>query len=377
MRAIETSKILVVDDTRINIEILMGILGDIYDVSVALNGIEALRMIDRYAYDLILLDIMMPEMDGYEVIKIIKQTEKWAETPVIFISALSDVENKTKGFMLGAQDYIVKPFNSDEVLARVETHLKLKLAQQALKNQNEVLENRVKQRTKEIEVIQNATMMSFASLAEFRDLETGAHIKRIKEYARIITSGLKKQAKYHNTITDKYIDYLVMSSPLHDIGKVGVPDAILLKKGKLTPEEFEVMKMHTLYGKMAIESVERDIGTLPFLHLAKEIAYTHHEKWDGSGYPQGLKGNEIPLSGRIIAICDVFDGLVSRRVYKPPFTLEDAVGIILEGYGKHFDPEVVDVFMAHLEEIRQMGIAQADSEEEKEVLGRPYSREKA
>ena len=157
MRAIETSKILVVDDTRINIEILMGILGDIYDVSVALNGIEALRMIDRYAYDLILLDIMMPEMDGYEVIKIIKQTEKWAETPVIFISALSDVENKTKGFMLGAQDYIVKPFNSDEVLARVETHLKLKLAQQALKNQNEVLENRVKQRTKEIEVIQNAT----------------------------------------------------------------------------------------------------------------------------------------------------------------------------------------------------------------------------
>lgn len=377
MKAIETCKILVVDDTRINLEILMGILGDLYDIAIAINGKEALRMVEQYNYDLILLDIMMPEMDGYEVIKALKRSETTAEIPVIFISALSDVENKTKGFKLGAQDYIVKPFNSEEVLARVETHLKLNLAQQALKNQNELLEKRVRERTKEIEIVQNATMMSFAALAEFRDLETGAHIKRIKEYARIIAGSLKSYTKYQSIITDKYIEYLVISSPLHDIGKVGIPDAILLKKGKLTPEEFEVMKKHTLYGKMAIESVEKDIGPLPFLHLAKEIAYSHHEKWDGSGYPQGLKGKNIPLSGRIIAICDVFDGLVSRRVYKPPFTLSDSVGIILEGKGKHFDPDVVDVFMDRLEEIRQMGIAQADTEEEKEVLRQPFNWEKA
>lgn len=377
MRAIESSKILVVDDTRINLEILLEILGERYDVSVALNGKEALRMVHQFAYDLILLDIMMPDLDGYEVIKVIKESELLSEIPVIFISALSDIENKTKGFKLGAQDYIVKPFNSEEVLARVETHLKLRSAQQALKNQNEHLEKRVKERTKELETVQNATMMSFASLAEFRDLETGAHIKRIKEYARILTSGLRTQENYKNTINDKYIEYLVMSSPLHDIGKVGIPDAILLKKGKLTPEEFEIMKMHTLYGKMAIESVEKDIGPLPFLHLAKEIAFSHHEKWDGSGYPQGLKGKEIPLSGRIIAICDVFDGLVSKRVYKPPFLLSEAVRIILEGKGKHFDPDVVDAFILCLEEIRQMGIIQADSEEEKDVLKVPCSRENA
>ena len=372
MKNLNECSILIVDDKRINVELLLQMLGDAYDVSVALNGETALKLAHQYNFDLILLDIMMPDMDGYTVIKKLKEDPKTEQTPVIFISALSDVKNKTVGFNLGALDYIVKPFNMEEVKARVKTHLMLHLAQQELSVQNELLEQRVYERTKEILHVQQATIMSFATLAEFRDMETGAHIKRIKEYTRIVAEGLRKLSKYKYLITDKYIDLLVLSSPLHDIGKVGIPDSILMKKGKLTSDEFEVMKKHTIYGKQAIETVGSDLGKLSFLHLAKEIAISHHEKWDGSGYPYGISGHEIPLSGRIVAIADVFDGLSSRRVYKPPFTLKASIDIILEGKGTHFDPEIVDVFLEHIEIIRLMGIQQADSEEEREVLSVPY-----
>ena len=372
MKALNECNILIVDDTRINLEILIEILGDHYEISVATTGASALKMANAFEYDLILLDIMMPEMDGYAVIKQLKVNPKTNKIPVIFISALSEVKNKTLGFNLGAQDYIVKPFNFEEVKARVHTHLSLHLATQEMEMQNELLEQRVVERTKEILLVQHATIMSFATLAEFRDLETGAHIKRIKEYTRIIAEELKSIPKYNGIINDKYINLLVLSCPLHDIGKVGIPDSILMKKGKLTPEEFEIMKKHTVYGKQAIEAVESDTGQLSFLHLAKEIAISHHEKWDGSGYPYGLKDTKIPLSGRIVAIADVFDGLVSRRVYKPPFTLREAIDIILSGRGGHFDPEVVDVFMDNIETIRKMGILQADSEEEREALSLPY-----
>jgi putative two-component system response regulator len=371
MKSMDSCNILVVDDTKVNIEILVEILGNQYEVSVATGGHSGIQMSNMFDYDLILLDIMMPEIDGYTVLEALKANAKTEKIPVILISALSDVKNKTKGFRLGAVDYIVKPFNAEEVLARVNTHLSLRLAQMAVEEQNELLEKRVYERTQEIALIQQATMMSFATLAEFRDMETGAHIKRIKEYTRIIAKGLMKTSKF-SSINNKYIEMLVQSCPLHDIGKVGVPDAILLKNGSLTPDEYESMKKHTVFGKLAIEAVENDMGILPFLHLAKEIAYTHHEKWDGSGYPQGLIGEQIPLSGRIVALADVFDGLVSRRVYKPPFTLSVAVGIILEGKGSHFDPVIVDVFIEHLEMIRLMGIQQADSEEERAVLREPY-----
>lgn len=373
MKALNKCKILIVDDTRTNLEILVEILGEADDVSVALSGFEALELVKLCLFDLILLDIMMPNMDGYEVLEKIKKIENYDAVPVMFISALSDIKNKTKGFNLGAVDYIVKPFNIEEVKSRVKTHLQLRTALMALEDQNEVLEHKVEERTHEVRMIQHATMMSFASLAEFRDSETGAHIKRVKEYARVVATGLRSLDKYKHLITDRYVELLVMSCPLHDIGKVGIPDAILLKKGKLTFEEFEEMKKHTIYGKQAIEAVERDVGSLGFLHLGKEIAISHHEKWDGSGYPNALSGDDIPLSGRIIAIADVFDGLVSRRVYKPPFTLEVAIGIILEGKGAHFDPDVVEVFMEQLEVIRDIGYHQADSEEEREVLAKPYS----
>jgi putative two-component system response regulator len=338
-----------------------------------MDGQEALDTIENVRPDLILLDIMMPIMDGYTVIEKLKENTITEDIPVIFISALSDIANKTTGFKLGAVDYIVKPFNIEEVKARVKTHLMLSLAQKALQNQNEILEIKVEERTKELMLTQQAVIMSFASLAEYRDLETGGHIKRIKEYVHTIVKELMNNPKYQNMIDSKYIDLLVQSSPLHDIGKVGVPDAILKKGGKLDSDEFEIMKEHTTFGKNAIESVERDLGELAFLHLAKEMAYTHHERWDGLGYPRGIKGSEIPLSGRIITVADVYDGLVSRRIYKPPYTHQVAVEMILKGKSMQFDPDVVDAFMVCLEEIRHIAIEQADSDEEREVLMNEYS----
>lgn len=368
MKPMRECNILIVDDTRVNLEILVEILGDHYEVSIAMNGRTALEMVSNYTYDLILLDIMMPEMDGFEVMEKLKGNPLTASIPVIFISALSEVSNKTQAFSMGALDYIVKPFNIDEVLSRVKTHLELRLAQIELENQNALLENRVRERTQEILMIQQATLMSFATLAEYRDMETGAHIRRIKEYSRILAETLQKNNRYKNYITDQYIDLLYASSPLHDIGKVGIPDAILLKAGKLTEEEYEIMKNHTTFGKKAIETVENDLMKLPFLHLAKEIAYSHHEKYDGTGYPRGLVGDEIPLSGRIVAAADVFDGLVSRRVYKPPFSLSKALEIIIQGKGTHFDPDVVDALLASMERICEIGVQQADSDEEKDVF---------
>jgi putative two-component system response regulator len=373
MNTLKECTILVVDDTRINIDILVNILGDDYEVSVAMDGQEALDTIENARPDLILLDIMMPIMDGYTVIEKLKENAITEDIPVIFISALSDISNKTMGFKLGAVDYIVKPFNIEEVRARVKTHLMLSLAQKALQNQNEILEIKVEERTRELMLTQQATIMSSASLAEYRDLETGGHIKRIKEYVHIIAKELMNNPKYQNMINDKYIDFLVQSSPLHDIGKVGVPDAILKKSGKLDTDEFEIMKKHTTYGKNAIETVEKDLGELAFLHLAKEMAYTHHERWDGLGYPRGIKGNEIPLSGRIITVADVYDGLVSRRIYKPPYTHQVAVEMILKGKSMQFDPDVVDAFVGCLEEIRHIAIEQADSVEEREVLMNAYN----
>ncbi|MBM7562434.1 HD domain-containing phosphohydrolase [Fusibacter tunisiensis] len=368
MKPLENCSILIVDDTRVNLEILVEILGDHYEVAVATEGRSALRMLETYVFDLILLDVMMPEIDGFEVMRQIKANPKTASISVIFITALSEIDHKTRAFNLGAVDYIVKPFNMDEVLSRVKTHLSLRLAQMALENQNAKLERKVRERTEEINLIQQATMMSFATLAEYRDNETGAHIRRIKEYSKTIARALQRHPKYRDYITETYIDLLGDSSPLHDIGKVGIPDAILLKNGKLTEAEYAIMKNHTTYGKAAIESVENDLIQLPFLNMAKEIAQSHHEKFDGTGYPQGLSGEKIPISARIVAVADVFDGLSSRRVYKPPFPLNETVGIIIEGKGTHFDPDVVDAFLACIEEIRQVGIAQADSDEERDAL---------
>ena len=372
MKALSDCVILVVDDVAENIEILVEALDD-YEVRVAMDGKTALEAVADEKPDLILLDIMMPIMDGYETCQRLKSNPGTADIPVIFLTALTDIENKTKGFEIGGVDYITKPFEIMEVQARVKTHLSLVLAKHELKKQNETLEIKVKERTKELSLTQEVTIEAMAALAEYRDPETGGHIRRTKNYVRLLAQKLATRPEFSQNLDPATIDLLWLSAPLHDIGKVGVPDHILLKPDRLTAEEFEEMKKHTIYGHEAIAAAESKLGDNSFLRLAKEIALTHQEKWDGTGYPHSLAGKDIPLSGRLMALADVYDALISKRVYKKPFPHAKAVEIILEGKGRHFDPDMVDAFMEIQEDFRQVALKYSDFEEERETLSQPYT----
>ena len=354
MRDLTNCTVMVVDDTETNVDILVETLGDEYEVSVAMDGETALEYALEEQPDLILLDIMMPGMDGYEVCRRLKDNPETGNIPVIFVTAMSEVEDETRGLQLGAIDYLTKPISPPIVQARVRNHLELKLAKEELQNQNVILEARVLERTRELALTQDVTIESMASLAETRDPDTGGHIRRTQNYVRILAQHLAGHPGYKDVLDANAIDVLYKSAPLHDIGKVGVPDHILLKPGKLTNEEFEEMKKHAAYGRDAILMSEKRLGSNSFLRFAREIAYTHHEKWDGSGYPEGLKGADIPIAGRLMALADVYDALISPRTYKPPFSHEKAVSIILEGKGTHFDPAVVDAFIALEDEFRQI-----------------------
>lgn len=358
-------KVLIVDDTPENIQILMETLKGEYTIVAAINGQKALQMAAADPTpDIILLDIMMPGLDGYQVCEKLKADAKTANIPVIFVTAMSEAEDEQKGLDLGAVDYITKPIQPALVKSRVRNQLELK-------RHRDHLEELVKERTRELEVTQDATINSLATLAEYRDPETGGHIKRTQNYVKILAEKLKENPKFADFFDDTTIEQLFKSAPLHDIGKVGVADSILLKPGKLTDEEFEEMKKHTVYGSDTVFRVEMDLGgdvEQSFLRFAREIAYTHQEKWDGSGYPQGLKEENIPISGRLMALADVYDALISRRVYKPPFTHSKAVDIITEGKGQHFDPDMTDAFLEVHEEIRQIAIEYADHDEEREAL---------
>ena len=361
-------RVLAVDDTKLNLDILVNTLGKSYELAVALNGATALEMAVENPPDLVLLDIMMPGLNGYEVLARLKEHPVTASVPVILLSALSDVNTKSRGFQLGAVDYVSKPFEVEELQARVRTHLALARAQRDLRRQNEILEERVRERTREVIQTQQATIESMAALAEYRDPETGQHIHRVKGYVTILAEELRGHPRFAGELTRDVIELLGLSCPLHDIGKVGVPDHILLKPGALTPEEFAEMKRHTEYGREAILSVQRKLGAMPFLRMAEDIIYTHHEKWDGSGYPHGLAGEDIPLCGRIMALADVYDALISRRVYKPPFTHSWAAEIILQGAGTHFDPDIVDVFAEFSQAFRQVALFNSESDEQREAL---------
>ncbi|SDG56149.1 HD-GYP domain-containing protein [Roseospirillum parvum] len=344
----DTPTILIVDDTPANIAIINTVLKRHYRTRIGTDGAKALELAHGTpSPDLILLDIMMPGMDGYEVCGKLKADPATAEIPIIFLTAMSEVSDETHGFEVGAVDYITKPFTPAVVEARVRTHLALTRAQHALKDQNRLLEERVAERTRELGMVQDATILAMASLAETRDNETGNHIRRTQHYVKALAEELAKDPRFAPALPPEEITRLYKSAPLHDIGKVGIPDSILLKPGPLTAEEFEIMKTHTTLGRDAIATAEAQLGntTSSFLRLAREIAHTHQEKWDGTGYPQGLKGTDIPLSGRLMALADVYDALISRRVYKPPFPHGKAVEIITEGRGRHFDPDLVDAFL--------------------------------
>jgi len=355
--------VLVVDDTETNVDILVETLGGDYDVSVAMDGESALESVEEERPDLILLDIMMPGMDGYEVCERLKADENTRNIPVIFLTAMTEEQDEAKGLSLGAVDYVTKPFSPSLVKSRVRNQLELK-------RHRDHLEELVRERTRQLELTQEATIESMAALAEYRDPETGGHIQRTKNYVKVLAEYLKDHPGFKDFLDDETIELLYMSAPLHDIGKVAIEDRILLKPGKLTDEEFEEIKKHTIYGRDAIRAAVKKLGRDSFLRYAEDIAYTHQEKWNGSGYPQGLKNGEIPIPGRLMALADVYDALISKRVYKSPFTHSKAVAIIEEGKGSHFDPDMVDAFMELTEKFRQIALEHADFDEEREALAK-------
>ena len=340
--------ILVVDDTADNLALMSTLLKHAYVVKIANSGAKALRIARSEAPpDLILLDIMMPEMDGYQVLQTLRADVKTHDIPVIFLTAKSEIEDEKRGLELGAVDYITKPVSPPILLARVKTQLALKASSDFLRDKASYLEDEVAKRTEEISAIQDVTILVMASLAETRDPETGNHIRRTQHYVKELAQALRDHPRFRTYLNDRIIQLLFKSAPLHDIGKVGIPDRILLKPGKLDPDEFEVMKTHTTLGYEAIAHAEKALGTdVAFLTMAKEIALSHQEKWDGSGYPQGLAGDAIPLSARLMAVADVYDALVTRRPYKEPLSHAEAVRIIDRGRGTHFDPDIVDAFLA-------------------------------
>jgi putative two-component system response regulator len=352
MKELSDCTVLIVDDTEENIDILVNALGDDYELTVATDGPEALEVIASEPPDLILLDILMPGMSGYEVCRQLKAEPKTADIPIIFLTAMTDIASKTRAFEVGAVDYITKPFEILEVKARVQMHLSLQLARTGLSVQNEVLEEKVTERTQELNLTQETTIEAMAFLSEYRDPETGGHIKRTKNYVKKLAEKLAESPKYKDQLSDEVIDQLYKSAPLHDIGKVGIRDEVLLKEAKLTKEEYEEMKTHAMIGYSALHLASLKLGENSFLKYAMELSRHHHERWDGGGYPDHLSGAMIPLAARIMSIADIYDALISKRPYKPPFSHEEAVEIIAEARGTQLDPDLVDAFLEINEEFR-------------------------
>lgn len=361
----QPATILVVDDTPDNLMLMAELLKDKYRVKLANNGEKALRILAGDPLpDLILLDIMMPGLSGLQVAEQLQQDARTRHIPIIFLTSMAAVESELQGLALGAVDYITKPISPSRVLARVETQIKLKAAADFLRDQNDFLEQEVQRRTREVVVIQEVTIQAMASLAETRDNETGNHIRRTQHYVKLLAELLRDHPRFRHFLNDETIHLLFKSAPLHDIGKVGIPDHILLKPGRLTKEEFEIMMAHTTLGRDAIQRAEDQLGfPVDFLRLAKEIAYSHQEKWDGSGYPQGLSGDDIPISARLMAVADVYDALISHRVYKPGMPHEEAVDIIRQGGGWHFDPDVCAAFLSATEQFKAIAERFSDSEQ--------------
>ncbi len=354
------SRILIVDDAPENIRILSELLRDKHTIMFARNGQDALRLAkDSPQPDMILLDVIMPGMDGYEVCQALKKDESTADIPVLFITAQNNEKEESKGLSMGGVDYVSKPFRASLVLTRVDNQLELK-------KHRDRLDELVRERTKELYLTQEATIESMASLAEWRDPETGLHIKRTQKFVQILADYLALDERFAPELDAKTRELLYLSAPLHDVGKVCIPDSILQKPGRLTEEEFEIMKEHTVRGKAVLSSTDSKLGSDSFLRIARIVAYSHHERWDGKGYPQGLAGNDIPLCARLMSVADVYDALTSRRVYKPPMPHEKAKSIIVEGRATQFDPDVVDAFLALEDAFIEIAEKYADKEFEAE-----------
>ena len=317
--------VLIVDDSPESIDVLRSVLGAEYRLRVALNGTKALEIAESVNPDLILLDVMMPELDGYETCRRLKLRPSTADVPVIFVTTLSETESQVKGLDIGAVDYITKPYTASLVQSRVRTHV-------ALHRHNRALTELVEQRTHELLETRLEIIRRLGRAAEYRDNETGMHVLRMSHMTRLLAQAYG--------MPEGRTELLFQASPMHDVGKIGIPDHILLKPGKLTPDEWETIKRHTTIGAEIIGDHESDI-----IVLARVVALRHHERWDGTGYPSGLKGTDIPIEARIVALADVFDALLSVRPYKAAWSLDDALKHIFSQRALHFDPEVIDAFV--------------------------------
>jgi putative two-component system response regulator len=356
--------LLVVDDVADNLILMNNLLNNNYKVKSASNGERALKIASADPQpDLILLDIMMPGMDGYEVCRRLKAEPATANIPVIFLTALSESEDEQKGLDLGAADYVTKPLSPSIFLARVKNQLALKVMADLLLEKNDHLEIEVSKRTLEVMAIQDVTVLALASLAETRDSDTGNHLRRTQHFVKALANKLCCHPRFKSALSKANIDTLFKSAPLHDIGKVGIPDRILLKPGRFEPFEFEIMKTHAALGFDALIHAEQELGvSVEFLSKAKLIALSHHEKWDGSGYPHGLAGDAIPVDARLMALADVYDALISRRVYKEGMSHEKAMEIMIAGRGTHFDADMLDAMIEIQEEFREIALRFADSD---------------
>ena len=358
-RATDNEIILIVDDSPENLSALGSLLQSSgYRVKVANSGGTGLRLaVQAPKPALILLDIMMQDMNGHEVLYYLRRNAETRDIPVIFLTAKDNDEDEERAFEAGIADYIVKPFKPSIVLARVRSQLLVRHARLWLQDQNQSLEAEVARRLRENELIQAVSIRALAHLAETRDNETGNHIQRTQNYVRLLAMRLADRPRFAATLNPKYIETLARSAPLHDIGKVGIPDNILLKPGKLTPEEWKIMRTHTVLGCDAIALAEKDINaSVDFLTQAKEIVRWHHERWDGNGYPDGLFGENIPVSARLMAVADVFDALISKRVYKAALPFSEVRKIIAGERSGQFDPEITDVFLAHCDEFEAIAL---------------------
>lgn len=349
-----TAQILVVDDLEVNRDMLSRRLRQLgHFVVTAASGREALSLLQENTCDLVLLDLMMPEMDGYQVLQAIKADQSLLHLPVIMVSANDEMENVIKCIESGAEDYLPKPFNPVLLRARVEASLQKKKIYDREAQRQVELEERVRSQVKEITSAQLAAIFAMSKLAESRDNETGAHLERMREYCRVLARHLANLVKYQKILNAEFVEAIYAASPLHDIGKVGIPDHILLKAGKLNLAEWEVMKTHAAIGGSTLRAVDAQHPGNMLIRMGIDIAEGHHEKWDGSGYPNALRGESIPIAARILALADVYDALTSQRCYKKAFPHEEALQIITQGAGSHFDPEVVQAFLEiNLEFIR-------------------------
>ncbi len=349
------TKILIVDDSKTDLMLISGMLSE-FTVLTARDGFEAMQVInENLDIDLIILDLNMPDMNGFQVLSALKSDSKFSKMRTIILTNYDEIGNEIKGLEMGAVDYIRKPVNIESLKIRIGIHLKLTRIQKKIEQDNEMLEEIVSMRTNELVEARNITIHALLGLLEVRNIESRNHTLRTQKIMEALCRHLRTKAKYRDILTDEYITEIVATTPLHDLGKVGVPDSILLKPGKLTKDEFEIMKNHVKFGAEALEKeLDSSMEVPGFIKSAVEIIETHHEKFDGTGYPHGLAGKDIPLSGRLMAVIDVYDSLISKRIYKPSFTNRFALEMINEESGKHFDPDIVTCFLEIGDEISEI-----------------------